>query len=192
MPISCTHNSSAGSEKKPLVVMEKCAEKMSRNCTGFCPGRARPLLMRQSRNGSPSPRWPRMNFGRVLLEHAGEHEADRERRGLDREAPGGAQQHGEVLGVLLVIGVDHRRMRHRGMQVDRHVERLGAREDRPVALVVDELPVGEAVDHRALEAERLDAARELVGRRRRIGGRQRREARIARRLRSRRSARAGR
>ena len=109
-----------------------------------------------------------MNLVRMLLEQAGEHEADRERRGLDREAPGGAQQHRKILGVLLVVGVDHRRMRHRGMQIDRHVERLGAREDRPVALVVDELPVREAVDHRALEAERLDAARKLVGRRRRI------------------------
>ena len=28
-------------------------------------------------------------------------------------------------------------MRHRGMQIERHVERLGTREDRPEALVVD-------------------------------------------------------
>ena len=67
------------------------------------------------------------------------------------------------------------------MQVDRHVERLGAREDRPEALIVDELPMREPVDHRALEAELFDAARKLVRGRGRIGGRQRREARIARR-----------
>ena len=65
------------------------------------------------------------------------------------------------------------------MQVDRNVERLGALEDRPEPLVVEEHAVGESVDHRALEAE-LDAAFELVGGRLGIGGRQRREGGEAR------------
>jgi hypothetical protein len=43
--------------------------------------------------------------------------------------------------------------------------------------------VRETVDHRALETELLDAARQLVRGRRRIRGRQRGERRIARRLR---------
>jgi hypothetical protein len=65
------------------------------------------------------------------------------------------------------------------MQIDRHVERLGAREDRPVARIVDEVAVRKPVDHRALEAEPGDAALELIGGRRRIAGRQRGEAREA-------------
>ena len=68
------------------------------------------------------------------------------------------------------------------MQVDRHAELLGALVDRPELLVVEEHAVGEPVQHRALEAELRDAALELVGRRRRIGGRQRREAGEARRI----------
>ena len=39
------------------------------------------------------------------------------------------------------------------MQVDRHIERLRALEDRPEPLVVEKDAVGEAVDHGALEAE---------------------------------------
>src|SRR5262249_3893289 len=122
-------------------------------------------------------------LGRMLLEQAGEDEAHAERRGLDREAPGGAQQDRKVLGVFLVIGVDHRLVRHRGVQIDRHVERRRAREDWPEALIVEEVTVRDAVDHRALEAERLDAARKLVGRGRRIAGRQHRKTRVAFRLR---------
>ena len=49
------------------------------------------------------------------------------------------------------------------MQIDRHVERLRALEDRPVFLVVEETAPRVAVDHRALEAEFLHAALELVG-----------------------------
>ena len=57
------------------------------------------------------------------------------------------------------------------MQIDRHVERFGARIDRPEPLVVEEHAVGEAVQHGAFEAE-LDGAFELVGGRLRDRGRQ--------------------
>ncbi len=50
-----------------------------------------------------------------------------------------------------------------GVNVDRHVERLGAIEDRPKPFVVDEQALGETVDHGAFEAEVLDRAFELVG-----------------------------
>jgi len=62
------------------------------------------------------------------------------------------------------------------VQVERHVERLGALEDHPVFLLVEETPPGVAVDHRALEAELGDAARELVGRCARVGRRERGES----------------
>ena len=58
------------------------------------------------------------------------------------------------------------------MQIDRNVEPLGALEDRPEALVVEEDAVCQAVDHGALEAE-LDGAFELVGGGRGIARRQR-------------------
>src|SRR3954454_15183921 len=145
------------------------------------PGTCEPIVDAPEQERQPLTEMAENELRLVLLEQTGEHEADRERRGLDGVAPGGAQEHGEVLRVLLIISVDHGRMRHRGVQVDRHVERLGARENRPIALVVDELALSEAVDHRALEAELLDAARKLIRRGRRIVGRQRRKTRVARR-----------
>jgi hypothetical protein len=62
------------------------------------------------------------------------------------------------------------------MQVDRHVERLGALVDRPELLQIQELALaGEPVQHRAFEAEPSHRALELVGRGRRIRGGQLRE-----------------
>jgi hypothetical protein len=58
------------------------------------------------------------------------------------------------------------------MDVNRHVERLGALVDRPEALIVMEDAVGQAVDHRTLETELGHGAFELVGRGARIGSRQ--------------------
>src|SRR6266511_2610383 len=68
------------------------------------------------------------------------------------------------------------------MQVERNVERLRALEDWPKPLVVEKDVVGEAMDHRPLEAE-LGGAFEFVRRRLRIAGRQRREACKPRRVR---------
>ena len=67
------------------------------------------------------------------------------------------------------------------MQIDRHVEPFGALEDRPELLVVEEAAVGEAVNHRTLEAVLGHRALEFVGGGARIDGRQGREAGEARR-----------
>ena len=48
------------------------------------------------------------------------------------------------------------------MEIDRHVERFGALEDRPEPLLVEKGAVGKAVDHRALEATARHRALELV------------------------------
>ena len=69
------------------------------------------------------------------------------------------------------------------MQIERHVERLRALEDRPEPLIVEKDAIGEAVDHRPLEAE-LGGAFEFVGRRFGIAGRQRRKGCEALRVRS--------
>ena len=59
------------------------------------------------------------------------------------------------------------------MEIDRHVELLGALVDRPVFLEVEEFAVRHAVHHGALEAELGDGALEFVGGGLRVGGRQR-------------------
>ena len=65
------------------------------------------------------------------------------------------------------------------MEVDRQVERLGARQDRLERRVIQEAPVGGAVHQRAVKAEILDRALQFV--RRCIGGehRQVRKAAVA-------------
>src|SRR6266480_1230406 len=70
------------------------------------------------------------------------------------------------------------------MDIERHVERLGALEDRPEAPVVEEYPVGRSVHHRTLEAQLGDRALELVRRRFRVGGGKRGEAGEAVRVRT--------
>ena len=49
------------------------------------------------------------------------------------------------------------------MEVDRHVQRLGALEDRPKLLVVVEPAVGQTVDHRALKPQLGHGAFKFVG-----------------------------
>src|SRR6476661_4033135 len=61
-------------------------------------------------------------------------------------------------------------MRQRGVEIDRHVELLGALVDRPELLEVEEFPVRHAVQHGALEAELCDSALELVRRGLWVGG----------------------
>src|SRR3954454_1914554 len=114
------------------------------------PGTCEPIVDAPEQERQPLAEMAKDELSAVPFEEAREDEPYRQRRGLDRVAPRGAQQHGEVLRVLLIIAVDHGRMRHRGVQVDWDVERLGARKNRPIALIVNELPIGEAVDHRAL------------------------------------------
>jgi hypothetical protein len=84
--------------------------------------------------------------------------------------------------VVLEIRVDHRLVRLRRMQIDRHVELLGALEDRPEELLVQETALAQAHEHRALEAELGHRALKLVGGRLGVRHRQRREAGEARRV----------
>ena len=65
------------------------------------------------------------------------------------------------------------------MEIDRHVELLGALVDRPEPLVVEEHAAGQPVHHGALEAVLGHGALELVGRSLRIVRGQRREGREA-------------
>src|SRR3984893_12536402 len=94
MPISIMLHTSAVSEKKPLVVIQKCSQKISRKVFSFIVARS-PWLMRHSRNGSPSPVCPRMILRPGMgIEHAAQDEAQALGRGLDREAPGSTQDTG--------------------------------------------------------------------------------------------------
>ncbi len=78
---------------------------------------------------------------------------------------------------VLEIGPHHRWMRWRRVDIERHVERRGAREDRAELLVVHEAAVGQPHDHGALEIEFCDGAFQFVGRGFRVGRRQGGEAR---------------
>src|SRR3954467_9127266 len=111
----------------------------------------------------------------ILLEHAREHQANALRCRFHREPPGSGEQAGKVLQVITVVRLHHRRMRHGRVDIDRHIERLRALEDRPELAAVDEFAVGEAMDHGALEAELGHRALELVRRGAWIGARQRGE-----------------
>ena len=132
--------------------------------------------MRHDENGIVSPMWPRMKreFG-IGVEHARQHHADRERRGLHGEAPAGRGDAGMLRHVVLEVKLDHGRVRHAGMEIERHVERLGALEDRPEALVVEEHAVAQPVHHGADEAVLRHDALEFVGGRLGLGRRQRAE-----------------
>ena len=70
------------------------------------------------------------------------------------------------------------------MEIDRHVQRLGTLEDRPELPFIMETAVGQAMDHRALEAKLRHRALQLVGGGLRVGCRQRGEAGKADRMRA--------
>ena len=72
-----------------------------------------------------------------------------------------------------VPGVDNRLRRLRRMEIDRQLQRLRARQDRPEEPVVEIAPAMVAVDDDALEAVLGDHALEFRDRGRRIGDRQR-------------------
>src|ERR1051326_2041193 len=54
-PISIMQQRRAGSEKNPLVVIQKCSRNVSRNQFGPAPSRTSAMLMRHNTTGSPSP-----------------------------------------------------------------------------------------------------------------------------------------
>src|SRR3954470_22131588 len=90
---------------------------------------------------------------RIGVEQTAEHQPHRLGAGLEREAPGGANERGMRPGVVAVIGLDYGGVRVGGMDIQRHVERGGPLENRPVAPVVEKRSVAQAVQHAALEAE---------------------------------------
>src|SRR5690242_13132110 len=91
---------------------------------------------------------------------------------IEGEAPGRALQ----LFISREIGLDCIRVRHCRMEIDRHIQRLRGLEDAPEFLLVEESALGVAVNHRAFEAELLDATLQLARRGVRIRRWQRGEA----------------
>src|SRR5712691_3426615 len=108
---------------------------------------------------------------RVGVEHPGEDDAQEMAARIHRETPARARE----LLVPLEVGLERVRVRERGMEVERHAERLGALENHPVFLLVEETPSSVAVDHRAFEPQPRDAALELLGRGAGVSRRQRGE-----------------
>src|SRR6516162_4761209 len=100
---------------------------------------------------------------RMGVKHAAQHEANALRRGLDGKAPAGAQDPRMFFDVIVVVSLDHRRMRYSRVHVERYVKHLSPLKDRPKPLVVEENPVGQPVHHRSFKAEPADRTFELVG-----------------------------
>src|SRR5258708_22625267 len=65
-----TQHMSAGVEKLPLVVIQKCSQKVSRKVLGLSAPRESAMLMRHAEKGSDSPRCPRMILRRGYLSNA--------------------------------------------------------------------------------------------------------------------------
>src|SRR5580704_8881906 len=91
---------------------------------------------------------------------------------IHREAPGG----GGEIDVALEVGLEHVGMRDRRMQVNRHVQRLGAFEDSPILLVIEKLAANVTIDQGALEAELRNGSFQLFRCRGGVSRRQRSES----------------
>src|SRR5882757_3870594 len=90
---------------------------------------------------------------RIFLKYPGQHKAYRGRCSLDGEAPAGRQNGRRNLHILLVIPVDDDLLGRSRMEIDRHIELLGAFVNRPESRVVKKNAVGKAMQHRAMKAE---------------------------------------
>ena len=123
------------------------------------PQRVRQVLAQMAENDLQ----PRMG-----VEQAGAHQPQRMHRGLLRERPDRPEQPG-----MAVVDLRVARQRIARMQIERHVEPLHRRPERPVLrqVVIDRgvvvVDLRKAVDQRAAETEFLHAALELAGRARR-------------------------
>src|SRR5438046_8336160 len=84
---------------------------------------------------------------RIGIEHARKDDAQEMAAGVHREAPAGARQ----LLVALEVGLDGVRVRQRRMEIERHVERLRALEDRPILALVEKAAARVPMDHCALD-----------------------------------------
>ena len=78
----------------------------------------------------------------IGVEHAAQHKPDPLGRRLDRKPPRGAQDVRVLFDIIFVVDVDDRRVRHGGMHIEGHVERLRPLEDRPEPLVVEKETAG--------------------------------------------------
>ena len=94
MPISIMLHMSAVSEKKPLVVIQKCSQKISRNVFSFIVARS-PVADAPQQERQPLSHMPEddLQVG-VGVKYAAQDEAQPLGRGLNREAPGSTQDAG--------------------------------------------------------------------------------------------------
>src|SRR5208337_4401179 len=109
-----------------------------------------------------------LQFG-VCVKHAAEdHPEDMQRR-LDVPAPAAVRHHFGHRGFEAAVpGVDDRLRRLRGVEIDRQLQRLCAREHGPERPIVQITPAAMAVDHDALAAVLRDRPLEFGDRRRGI------------------------
>jgi len=99
---------------------------------------------------------------RIAVEHAAQDQAKNVNGGLDVPAPARGREHpAHFRREAGILRLDHRLRRPRRVHVDRHVERLGALEDRPEEFVVHVAAADVAVDQRAAKAELAHAALQL-------------------------------
>src|SRR6202012_2614389 len=102
---------------------------------------------------------------RIAVEHAAEYQPQRVRGGVDVPAPahrGQGETH--LVSKPRVAGLDDRRRRDSGGQVNRNVQCRSAVEDRIEEPVVQVAALAVPVDHRTGKAELADRALELFGR----------------------------
>ncbi len=100
----------------------------------------------------------------MAVERAGEHHAEHVDSGFRMPAPAGCLEHAARARLQIgVIGLPHCLRRKVRVDVDRHVEVHGRREQAFIARVIEEAAFGRAVDERADEAQLLHGAHELAG-----------------------------
>ena len=89
----------------------------------------------------------------IAIERAAENHANEMHRGFNVPAPAGAREHGVHGRREPAVQRFHDRLRrHRRVQIDRDIERLGPFQHRPEELVVEIASASMAVDDRAFEA----------------------------------------
>src|SRR5713226_1447542 len=99
----------------------------------------------------------------MLVKKAAQDETDRLGRRFDGVAPPGRGDRWERIEIVLVVGVEDRPVGSARMDVNRHVQRLGALEDRPETPVIEEDAARYGSDQGALEAESRHRPLELFG-----------------------------
>jgi len=98
---------SAGVEKLPLVVIQKCSQKVSRKLLGFVGSGESAMLMRQARRAANSAQVPEDGLQvRIFLECARQdHAGYRAWRSPHRVAHAAVRSWGKSFEVILVVGI---------------------------------------------------------------------------------------